>query len=52
MQWIPDDWKPEAVAVDIDGTITDYEKKLHLGAIESLRKLEEAGIPVSTQKMV
>ena len=36
MQWMPDGWKPKAVAVDIDGTITDYNKKLHLEAIESL----------------
>lgn len=43
---MPDGWKPKAVAVDIDGTITDYNKKLHLGAIESLRRLEEAGIPI------
>ena len=46
MQWMPDGWKPKAVAVDIDGTITDYNKKLHLEAIESLRRLEDAGIPV------
>ena len=26
MQWMPDGWKPTAVAVDIDGTITDYNK--------------------------
>ena len=46
MQWIPNGWRPKAIAVDIDGTITDYNKKLHLEAIESLRRLEEAGIPV------
>ena len=32
--------------MDIDGTITDYNKKLHLEAIEALRRLEDAGIPV------
>ena len=37
--------EPKAVAVDIDGTITDSDK-IHLGAIKQLRKLEEAGIPV------
>ena len=46
MQWLPDGWKPKAVAVDIDGTITDSNKKIHLGAIAALRRLEEAGIPV------
>ncbi len=46
MQWIPNGWRPKAIAVDIDGTITDYNKKLHLEAIESLRRLEEAGIPI------
>lgn len=46
MQWIPAGWKPKAVAVDIDGTITDSNKAIHLGAIDSLRRLEEAGITV------
>ena len=46
MQWLPDGWRPKAIAVDIDGTITDYNKKLHLEAIEALRRLEDAGIPV------
>ena len=46
MQWIPDGWKPKAIAVDIDGTITDYNKKLHLEAINALRRIEEAGIPI------
>ena len=46
MQWIPDGWKPKAIAVDIDGTITDYNKKLHLEAINALRRIEKAGIPI------
>ncbi len=46
MQWIPDGWTPKAIAVDIDGTITDKNKKIHLGAIVALRRLEDAGIPV------
>lgn len=46
MQWLPEGWKPKAVAVDIDGTITDSNKKIHLEAIAALRRLEEAGIPV------
>ena len=35
----------EAIAVDIDGTITDDTRKICISAIESLRKAEEAGIP-------
>lgn len=46
MQWLPSGWKPKVVAVDIDGTLTDENKCLHSGAIESLRRLEENGIPV------
>lgn len=35
----------EAIAVDIDGTITDNTRKICISAIEALRKAEEAGIP-------
>ena len=35
----------EAIAVDIDGTITDETRKICISAIESLRKAEEKGIP-------
>lgn len=37
--------KIEAIAVDIDGTITDDKRKLCISAIESLRSAEKAGIP-------
>ena len=47
MNWLPDGWKPKLVAVDIDGTLTDTEKLLNMEAIESLRRLEKAGIPVT-----
>ena len=46
MRWLPEGWKPKAVAVDIDGTITDSNKRIHLGAIKALRDLEKSGIPV------
>ena len=46
MQWIPEGWMPKAIAVDIDGTITDYNKNLHLDAIHALRRIEKAGIPI------
>ena len=37
--------KIEAIAVDIDGTITDEKRKICISAIESLRAAEENGIP-------
>jgi phosphoglycolate phosphatase (TIGR01487 family) len=46
MQWIPTGWVPKAVAVDIDGTITDSKKEIYLDAIAALRRLEDAGIAV------
>jgi hypothetical protein len=46
MQWLPKGWMPKAVAVDIDGTLTDSNKEIHTGAIKALRRLERAGIPV------
>ena len=35
----------EAIAVDVDGTITDEKRKICISAIEALRKAENAGIP-------
>lgn len=35
-----------ALAIDIDGTITDKRRRLNLAAVQRLRDLEEAGIPV------
>lgn len=35
-----------AVAVDIDGTLTDEQRRLHLGAVSKIRELEAQGIPV------
>ena len=35
----------EAIAVDIDGTITDNTRKICISAIETLRKVEDKGIP-------
>ena len=46
MQWLPEDWFPKFVVVDIDGTLTDGEKRLNTRALDALRRLEEAGIPV------
>ena len=37
--------KIEAIAVDIDGTITDDKRKICISAIESLRAAEEKSIP-------
>ena len=46
MQWLPNDWRPRVVAVDIDGTLTDNNKRLNTDAVLALRRLEAAGIPV------
>ncbi len=35
-----------AVAIDIDGTLTDEKRRLHLGVVEKIRELEARGIPV------
>lgn len=37
--------KIEAIAVDIDGTITDNERKLCYSSIESIRAAEKKGVP-------
>ena len=42
---LPPNWTPKVVAIDIDGTITDENKKLHTEAVKALRRLEQAGIP-------
>ena len=47
MDWLPKGWKPKLVAVDIDGTLTDTNKVLNLEAVDALRRLEKAGIPVT-----
>lgn len=36
----------KAIAVDIDGTLTDKSRKICVSAIESIRKVEDKGIPV------
>ena len=38
--------KIEAVAVDVDGTITDGKRRVCHSALDALRKVEDAGIPV------
>ncbi|NOZ76894.1 MAG: phosphoglycolate phosphatase, partial [Euryarchaeota archaeon] len=35
-----------AVALDIDGTLTDDRRRLHLGAVDALRRIEARGVPV------
>ncbi|MDR0900976.1 MAG: HAD hydrolase family protein, partial [Methanobrevibacter sp.] len=35
----------KAIAVDIDGTLTDKSRKICVSAIESIRKVEDKGIP-------
>ena len=36
----------KAIALDIDGTITDHTRKVCISAIEAIRKAENMGIPV------
>lgn len=38
--------KIEAIAVDVDGTITDGRRRVCHSALDALRKAEDAGIPV------
>ena len=46
MEWLPPDWCPSVVVIDIDGTITDGKKHLSTEAVSAIRKLEDAGVPV------
>ena len=46
MKWLPDNWKPKVVAVDIDGTLTNENKLIEPTVIDALQRLEDAGIPV------
>ena len=46
MKWLPDNWKPKVVAVDIDGTLTNENKLIEPTVIDALQRLESAGIPV------
>ena len=46
MEWLPPNWCPSVVVIDIDGTITDGKKHLSTEAVQALRKLDDAGIPV------
>ena len=46
MEWLPSDWCPSVVVIDIDGTITDDKKHLSTAAVQAIRRLEDAGVPV------
>ena len=46
MEWLPSNWCPSVVVIDIDGTITDGKKHLSTEAVKAVRRLEDAGIPV------
>ena len=46
MEWLPVDWAPDVVVVDIDGTLTDGNKRLSMVAVHALQRLEEHGITV------
>ncbi len=36
----------KAIAIDIDGTLSDEKRRLGLGAVEKVRELEERGVPI------
>ena len=36
----------KAVAIDVDGTLTEDSRRIGLGAIAALRKVEDSGVPV------
>lgn len=36
----------KALAIDVDGTLTDENRRLHLGAVNRLREVEQLGVPV------
>ena len=40
MQWLPDNWKPKVVAVDIDGTLTNENKLIEPSVIDALQRLD------------
>lgn len=39
-------WKPKLVALDIDGTIVDFDNQLHPIVYEAIHAIKHAGIPV------
>jgi|Deesub1362A_J573_1020465.scaffolds.fasta_scaffold00005_26 hypothetical protein len=36
----------KAIAIDVDGTLTDENRRLHLGAVTKIREIESLGVPV------
>lgn len=36
----------KAIAVDIDGTLADDSRRVHLGAVAALREVQDSGVPV------
>lgn len=45
---MPQRMLPSAIVVDIDGTVTDYERVLDWNAVKALREVEARDIPVIT----
>ena len=42
----PGPGKIRALAVDVDGTLADDSRRVHLGAVAALRKVNDSGVPV------
>ncbi|WP_152360940.1 HAD family hydrolase [Microlunatus speluncae] len=42
----PADWKPELVALDIDGTVVDHDGRMPDSVRDAVRRVVKAGVPV------
>ena len=52
MEWLRPGWCPRVVAFDIDGTLTDENKRLDMHAVEALRRLEDAVFPLFLRRVM
>jgi Cof subfamily protein (haloacid dehalogenase superfamily) len=43
---LPDNWKPELVALDIDGTVVDHDGRMPDSVRDAVRRVVKAGVPV------
>ncbi len=43
---LPADWKPELVALDIDGTVVDHDGRMPDSVRDAVRRVVKAGVPV------
>ena len=43
---LPADWRPELVALDIDGTVVDHDGRMPDSVRDAVRRVVKAGVPV------